>query len=157
MVNAVVTRGVLEFNYDGIVQAHDELLGVMQTRHEQLATVIGQAGAARDSADGMDDGRQSLAASAKELIDAMADAGFDSSSVEGCAAVADTFTADDAGLIEETCEALVDRATSMKGLTEAAQEAAGASRTHIVDTYGELAAGVQATGVRGASLESTGS
>ena len=143
---------VLEFNYDAIVQSHDDMLTVLNARLEQALAVKSHAEAAAAAADGMDNGRATLITTATSLVEAMQEAQFDASSVAGCTEAAEAFSASDAATVEEQCQEVVATAQRVIEETSSAVESVQASRDHIVATYGHLAEGVQGTGVRGDAL-----
>lgn len=144
---------VLEFNYDAIVKAHQDMLTDLNLRLEQATQVRDHAAKAKAASDGMDNARAQLVATANTLVDAMGEARFDTSSIEGCVSAAEAFSADDAGVIEEKTGELESRADVVIKVTNSAIESVQSSLNHIVATYGGLAEGVQSTGVRGAALE----
>lgn len=147
------TAMALEFNYDAIVAAHEATLAQLNRRLEQATLVRTHAAAAAQAADGMDIERGELVSATNDLIDGMTEARFDAGSLSGCVDAATAFTSDDAALIEEHCESLVNKATRLISVTNAAIEAVQASLAHIKATYGHLAEGVQSTGVRGEAME----
>jgi len=148
--------GKLDFNYDGIVAAHGDMLEGLNVRAEQATAVKTEAAAAAAAADGMDDGRATLVQNANCLVEMMTAARFDTSSLTGASELADSFTADDAAALEEHCEELERTAVQVAGTATAALDGVQESRDHIVSTYGQLAEGVQSTGVSGKALEGAG-
>jgi hypothetical protein len=147
------TTMALEFNYDAIVHAHDDMLAKLNRRLEAALSVKNHATAAAAAADGMDNERTELISSAQALVEGMTEARFDANSVAGATEAASAFSADDAAAIEEQCQELVSKADSVISVTNQAIEQVQASRDHIVNTYGALAEGVQSTGVRGEAME----
>lgn len=143
----------MEFNYDAIVTAHQNMLTDLNSRLEQATEVRDNAAKAKAASDGMDNARAQLQSTANTLVDAMGEAKFDVTSVEGCVTAAEAFSADDAGLVEEKTGELETLANNVITATNAAIEAVQGSLNHIVSTYGGLAEGVQSTGVRGEALE----
>lgn len=143
----------LEFDFDAIVRAHQQMATELKARLEQVSQVKQHAAAARAASDGMDNAREALVTSANTLVEAMTDARFDTASVEGCVTAAEAFSSDDAARIEEMCDALTQIATRVEALTSASAEAVQTSLNHIRERYGALAEGVQSTGIKGEVLE----
>jgi hypothetical protein len=143
----------LEFNYNAIVAAHQEMLDKLTARLEQATEVKTHAQSAAAAADGMDEGRDALVAAATNLTEGMEEARFDAGSLSGCAEAAEAFSAEDGRAIEEQTSELVTKAEAVISKTNAAIESVQASLDHIVAQYGDLADGVQSTNVRGEALE----
>lgn len=143
----------LEYRYNRIIAEHEAALEKLRDQLDRVTTLRDKMADAKDVVDGIDQQRHEVVHAMSGLATGLEEGRFDGPSIEGSVETATALRTGVIANLQEMVETVYETCVKRVEALEAAIANLEASKQHIESKYGEIARGVQETGVKGEAME----
>ncbi|MEV1013804.1 hypothetical protein AB0I89_23925 [Micromonospora sp. NPDC049801] len=140
-------------DYNTAVAEHERALETLREQHAQAVAFEQHAAGLLAAVEAMDANRSEVATALAPLSEGMEGSRFGADATQGSAEAVSALTAGSIAEVQENIEAAVLRNEQWKAELAESIEGVQGSLQHVKSQFGELAAGVQETGIDGRALE----